>query len=186
MGSEMCIRDRVSTFSSLPLLLDRKDKLREVVSKSVVYMSVIVLPISYLLIAFSKPIVYILYGARYSIAHIYLALSASIGLLAPLGFYLIRPYLNSIGRTEKTLKISAIYFVIYAPLAIALIPMYSVIGAIVSNIVASLIATLYGAYILHKEFGLSIIAGRNIAMLILLSIPASTATLFVNLSLIHI
>ena len=166
-----------SIYSTLPLLVDRGDKLREVVYKSVTYTSIIILPMAMGLIVFSKSLVYLIYSAQYSLAPVYLSLSALTGLTVVLGSYVIGPYLKSIGETVKVMKISFVNCFIYVPLALLLIPAYRVVGLIVSGVIAGFFSTLYGLYIIHKDFRLEIATKRNIVILGTLSLPAVAAWL---------
>ena len=170
-----------SIFSSLLLLLGNKARLREAVVKATIYTSTIVLPVSYALIVFSKPLVYVIYGAKYGYAPTYLSLMALVGLLAPLGSYVIGSYLNTVGATRKTMEINLVHLAVYILLATALIPRYSVAGVILSNLAASFSSTLYGIHLLCKEFSLVILTKRNILLLTWLSVPAITSALGMRL-----
>jgi O-antigen/teichoic acid export membrane protein len=173
-----------SIYSTLPLLVDRGDKLREVVYKSVTYTSIIILPMAMGLIVFSKPLVYLIYSAQYSLAPVYLSLSAFTGLTVVLGSYVIGPYLKSIGETVKIMKISFVNCFIYIPLALLLIPTYRVVGLIVSGVIAGFFSTLYGLYVVSRDFRLEIVGRRNVVILGALSFPAIVAwiTSFLPLS----
>jgi O-antigen/teichoic acid export membrane protein len=166
-----------SIYSTLPLLLGKEDKLREVIYKSTIYTSIVVLPIAMGLIVFSKPLVYIIYGPQYSLAPAYLSLLALTGLTAVLGSYVIEPYLKSVGETTKVMKISLVNYLVYVSLVLLLIPAYKVIGLIVASVIAGFFSTLYGLYIIRKDFGLEIVSRRSIVILGALSLPAITTWL---------
>jgi O-antigen/teichoic acid export membrane protein len=166
-----------SIYSTLPLLVHRKNKMHEVVRKSVIYTSIVIIPIAMGLAVFSKPITYMIYGSQYSLAPLYLSLSALTSLTAVLGSYVIGSYLNSIGETVKTMKISLVNYAIYVPLAILLIPTYRIVGLITAGILAGLISTIYGLYILQKDLRLDIVGLRNISVLGALSLPGGLAWL---------
>jgi len=74
-----------------------------------------------------------------------------------------------------------VHLAVYIPLAIALIPRYSVAGVILSNLAASFSSTLYGVHLLRKEFSLVILTRRNILLLTWLSVPAITSALSMRL-----
>jgi O-antigen/teichoic acid export membrane protein len=166
-----------SIYSTLPLLANREDKMREVVCKSVIYTSIVVIPIAMGLAVFSKPLTYIIYGSQYSLAPVYLSLSALTGLTAVLGSYVIGSYLKSIGETVKTMNISLLNYAIYVPLALLLIPTYRVVGLITASVLAGFISTIYGLYIVQKDLGLNIVGIRNIMILGALSLPGGLAWL---------
>jgi len=166
-----------SIYSTLPLLLGREGKLREVVYKSTVYTSIVVLPIAMGLVVFSRLLTYLIYGAQYSIAPIYLSLSALTGLTAVLGSYVIGSYLKSVGKTVEAMKISLVNQAIYVPLALLLIPEYRVVGLIIANLIAGFSSTLYGLHVVHRDFGLVVLSRRNVMILGALSLPAVAAWL---------
>jgi O-antigen/teichoic acid export membrane protein len=166
-----------SIYSTLPLLLGREDKLREVVYKSVIYTSIIIVPLAIGLVVFSKPLVYLIYGDKYILAPFYLSLSALTGLSAVLGSYVIGSYLKAIGETSKIMRISFVNYLIYMPLALILIPIYRVFGLIISSLTAGFISTIYGLYIVQKDLGLSVVSIRNIIILGALSLPGVLAWL---------
>lgn len=177
-----------SIYSTLPLLLGREGKLREVVYKSTVYTSIVVLPIAMGLVVFSRPLTYLVYGAQYSIAPTYLSLSALTGLTAVLGSYVIGSYLKSVGETVKAMKISLVNYAIYVPLALLLIPTYRVVGLIVASVVAGFSSTLYGLHVVRRDFELELVTKRNLVVLGALSLPAVAAWLagFLSLSSITV
>ena len=166
-----------SIYSTLPLLANREDKMREVIRKSVIYTSIVVIPIAMGLVVFSEPLTYIIYGTQYSLAPAYLSLSVLTGLTAVLGSYVIGSYLKSVGETVKAMKISLVNYAIYVPLALLLIPTYRVVGLIIASIVAGFSSTLYGLHIIRRDFRLEIVARRNVTVLGALSLPAVAAWL---------
>jgi len=119
----------------------------------------------------------LIYGAQYSIAPIYLSLSALTGLTAVLGSYVIGSYLKSVGKTVEAMKISLVNQAIYVPLALLLIPEYRVVGLIIANLIAGFSSTLYGLHIVHRDFGLVVLSRRNVMILGALSLPAVAAWL---------
>jgi len=166
-----------SIYSTLPLLVGRESKLREVVCKSVKYTSIVVLPIAMGLAVFSKPLTYLVYGAQYSIAPAYLSLLALTGLTAVLGSYVIGSYLKSVGESVKAMKISLVNYAIYVPLALLLIPTYRVVGLIVASVVAGFSSTIYGLHVVRRDFELELVTKRNLVVLGALSLPAVAAWL---------
>jgi peptidoglycan biosynthesis protein MviN/MurJ (putative lipid II flippase) len=68
-------------------------------------------------------------------------------------------------------------YAIYVPLAILLIPTYRVVGLITASILAGLISTIYGLYIVQNDLKLDIVGLRNIILLGALSLPGGLAWL---------
>lgn len=116
------------------------------------YTAIIIMPITCLIIIFSKEIVQFIYGATYQSAPKYLALHSSIYFLAGIGYLTLTSLYNGLGETKKTLKISLITFITLAALSPPLTKTYGVQGLIIAYIAANTMGTLYGAYIAKKEF----------------------------------
>ncbi|MCX8205522.1 MAG: oligosaccharide flippase family protein, partial [Candidatus Nezhaarchaeota archaeon] len=121
-------------FSSFPLLVNEEYKLRDAVRKAAIYTSMIIVPLSLALIVFSEPATLLIYGDAYRLSPIYLSILALQGLLVPLGSAVIGPYLNSIGATRKTMKISLFNMLIGIPLATILVMDHGILGLIASSL----------------------------------------------------
>lgn len=164
-----------SMFSALPMLLNNRTKMNRVIVKATLYTSIITLPLAFGLIAFSRPIVYLVYGEKYLPASIYLSILATHGLLAPLGLYIIGPYFNSVGATKNSFKMGIVRLSFYLPLGIPAIIYAGVTGLLIVQVISDLLSTLYGLRLLKREFGVNIVYQRNIVILASLAVPALMA-----------
>ncbi len=173
----------LAVFSSLPLLIGDRERLGLVTRKAMIYTAVIMMPLAVTLLAFSRPITYLAYGSKYSLAPTYLALSSLIGLLAPFGFYVLRPYFDATGYTGYTLRMSLVFFSLYIPLGIALIIYYRVSGFIIAFIVSRAVGLVYGVRVLENVFGLNLWSKRNVSLFTYLFIPALPVLLLEQFSL---
>ena len=170
-----------SMFSTLPMLLDNREKMNRVVVKATLYTSIITLPLAFGLIAFSRPIIYMVYGEEYLPASIYLSILATHGLLAPLGLYILRPYFNSVGATKNSFKMSIVRLSFYLPLGILAIIYTGITGFLVVHVVSDLFSALYGLRLLRREFGVNIVYWRNMMILVSLGVPALIAAVLTYL-----
>jgi len=84
---------------------------------SIKYTSLIILPITVVIILFSREIVHIIYGPNYQSAPHFLSLYVILYLLVGLGYVALGSFFNGIGETRITLRISLINFLPFITLA---------------------------------------------------------------------
>jgi O-antigen/teichoic acid export membrane protein len=115
------------------------------------YTAMIIVPVTFLLIIFSKAIVQIIYGSTYGSAPLFLAICCLPYLLVGLGYLVLPSLYNGLGETKITLKMSLITFIILIVLSPILTKTYSVQGLIAAFIIASTASTLYGLHVARKN-----------------------------------
>ena len=98
-------------YSQLSFIAREDYKLKDAFRKATFYTSIIIPSL-------------LIYGCAYTLAPTYLCLLVLGGLLAPLGSYVIEPYLNSVGETKKTLRVRAFNMAVGLPLATLLVMKY--------------------------------------------------------------
>jgi len=116
------------------------------------YTAMIIIPITFLLIIFSKEIVQIIYGYTYESAPLFLTTYCLLYFLVGLGYLVLPSLYNGLGETKTTLKMSLITFLMLAVLSPIFTKTYSVQGLIVAFLIASTAGTIYGLYIARKDF----------------------------------
>jgi O-antigen/teichoic acid export membrane protein len=136
------------------------------------YTAIIIMPVTCLIIIFSKEIVQFIYGATYQSAPRYLALYCIIYLLVGIGYLTLTSLYNGLGETKKTMKISLITFIVLAALSLPLTKAYGVQGLIIAYIIANTMGTLYGAYIAKRDFQIEF-DKKSIAKIYLVSAASS-------------
>jgi O-antigen/teichoic acid export membrane protein len=141
------------SFSKLNIKIDR-ESLIKIYKLSVKYSSLIIIPISIAFIAFSQPLILILYGDQFNTASLYLSLYALNFLYVGLGRYNYGVLLHSQAQTKISLKINIISFIISIPFILYLIPIYGVLGVIISMYIYNFINTISGLYVIKKEYNI--------------------------------
>ena len=136
------------------------------------YTAMIIMPVTCLIIIFSKEIVQFIYGATYQSAPKYLALYCLIYFLVGIGYLTLTSLYNGLGETKKTMKISLVTFIVLATLSLPLTKAYGVQGLIIAYIIANTMGTLYGAYIAKKDFQIEF-DKKSIAKIYLISAASS-------------
>jgi O-antigen/teichoic acid export membrane protein len=116
------------------------------------YTAMIIIPITFLIIIFSKEIVEIIYGYTYQSAPVFLTTYCLLYFLVGLGYLVLPSLYNGLGETKTTLKMSLITFLTLAVLSPIFTKTYSVQGLIVAFLIASTVGTTYGLYIARKDF----------------------------------
>jgi len=133
-----------------------KKALRTIFVSSVKYTSMVVVPASVALIVLSEQLVSTLYGQAYTLASLYLSLSAISFLYATFGQYSIHAFLNSQGETKKSMILGLANVALVLPLALILIPRFQIVGLIVSLIVSVSPSVIIGSWWVKKLYNISI------------------------------
>lgn len=122
---------------------DKPHLVKSLFKHSIRYTSLLILPIVAFTAFFSKDIVYLFYGSQYVTGPRYLTAISLQYLLVGLGMVTLGSFLSGLGATNVVLKSGLIGFII----SIVLYPMavrhYSVMGIIVSILIASTASTIY-------------------------------------------
>jgi len=136
------------------------------------YTAIIIVPITFLIIIFSKEIVKVIYGSTYQSAPLFLATFCLLYFLVGLGYLTLSSFYNGLGETKTTLKISLLAFITLVFLSPTLTKTYSVLGLIIASLTASTVSTIYGSYIARKNFQIEF-DGRSIIKIYLISAVCS-------------
>jgi len=148
------------------------------------YTAIIIVPVTFLLIIFSKEIVQIIYGSTYDSASLFLAIYCLLYLLVGLGYLVLPSLFNGLGETKITLKMSLITFIILAVLSPILTKTYNVQGLITAFLIASTASTLYGLQVARKNLQVALAIGELLKIYLnsaVSSIPAFIVLHFWNL-----
>lgn len=135
---------------------NNRNEIEKMFKLAVKYAALIIIPASLALSILSADAIDILYGSQYRIASIFLSLYILSYLYAAMGSSVIGPLINGQGYTRTSLKIGIFSAVISISMASILIPLYGVIGLIISLLITPLISTSYALHIVHQKFKLSI------------------------------
>ncbi|MGD0450520.1 MAG: oligosaccharide flippase family protein [Candidatus Bathyarchaeia archaeon] len=156
------------TFFSLPVTtmlfpafskLDaQKDQalFKNVFQYSVKYASVIVVPITTMVMALAQPGIGTIFANRYVDAPLFLVLSSITYLYTALGSLSAGNLINGQGYTTFNLKMSVLTAAIGFPLSFILISKFGVIGLIVTSLVVSLPSLFLSLRFIKMHFGVSV------------------------------
>jgi O-antigen/teichoic acid export membrane protein len=146
------------------------------------YTTLIIVPITTLVVLFSTPIVQFLYGSQYTTAPLFLSLSCLLYFLVGIGYLTLTSVFNGLSKTRLTMNVTLINFVILIALSPILALAYDVVGVIVAYLIAGTVASLYAALIASRQLKISfdIKSMLRIYLVSLLSSIPSVALLFLT------
>jgi O-antigen/teichoic acid export membrane protein len=118
------------------------------------YVSVIVFPIAAYIMALSRQLVLVLYGATYDAAPLFLRIYMLNYFFIGLGATLVNTLLNSQKETKVNLKQTLLYLTVGVPIGFTLIPRYGVLGYFATTIFVPKIGLLYTLSWIRRSYGI--------------------------------
>jgi O-antigen/teichoic acid export membrane protein len=115
------------------------------------YTTLIMVPLTTLVILFSKPIVQVLYGSVYDSAPLFLSLSCLLYFLVGIGYLTLTNVFNGLNKTRLSMKVTLVNFIILIALSPVFAMVWNVVGVIIAYLIAGTVASLYAAFVAVKE-----------------------------------
>jgi len=141
-------------FSKLDYRKNSQD-LKNIFQYSVKYATLIVVPITILVMSLAEPAINTLFPS-YSQAHFYLILLSVSYLFTALGSLSISSLINSQGDTKYNLKLAILQAAIGFPLSYVLISQFGIIGLIASTLIASIPGLFLSLGFIKKRYDVSV------------------------------
>ncbi|PVX24262.1 MAG: hypothetical protein CW691_08115 [Candidatus Bathyarchaeum sp.] len=132
------------------------ETLKSVFKSSVKYATLIVAPATCAVMALAKPAVSTIFGEKYELTPIYLAIYVSIYLYTAIGSLSANNLINSQGRTEVNLKLTLITAAMGLSLSVILVPPFGVMGLLATYLTAGIPSTLLALWWIKKNYDASI------------------------------
>jgi O-antigen/teichoic acid export membrane protein len=129
-----------------------REKLEVAFRASVKYVSFLVLPAAVGVMVLSQPLIYILFGNKYSLAPLFLVFLSVGSLYSGLGSMSMGSLLSSQGETRMILRIGLLTLLVGVPLSFVLIPYFGVLGFVVNNLITQAVGTILYIYWVRKLF----------------------------------
>jgi O-antigen/teichoic acid export membrane protein len=111
---------------------------------AVKYTSLLMIPASLVVMAFSRDLIYVTFGRSYTSAPQYLSLLSTLYLLAAIGSVVLSSFLSGVAETGTLVKMSGLTLAVYLPLALALALLWGAYGVLVAYILSNAASTIYG------------------------------------------
>ncbi|MCW4029665.1 MAG: oligosaccharide flippase family protein [Candidatus Bathyarchaeota archaeon] len=142
-------------FSKLDAEKDKVD-LGNIFRFSVKYASLIVVPVTFLVMSLAGPGVETLFGETYVLAPLFLTLMSIQYLYAAFGNLSVSGFLNGQGKTSYVLKLSLLTGTIGFPVGYFLIMNYGVLGLIITTLTAGLPSIFMGLRFIKKTYNIGL------------------------------
>ncbi|MEM3464926.1 MAG: oligosaccharide flippase family protein [Candidatus Bathyarchaeia archaeon] len=123
---------------------------------SVKYSSVLIIPAAVFVSVMSRDLIFLLYGASYTKAPLYLTIYTLTFLFAALGYTVLGSFFSGVGDPRVNLKATLLYVGIFTPSAITLTGILQVEGLLIAIIIATAASTLYNLTVAMRKYHLSI------------------------------
>ena len=164
-------------FPAFSKLNHRKDPetLKNVFQTSVKYASLLVVPVTAMIMALAQPAISTLFGNKYAEAPLFLALLAVTYLYTVMGSLSIGSLINGQGQTTFNLLIAVITAVVGFPLGFILISNYGVLGLIVTTLSASIPGTIVALVFIKQRYNVTV-HWKSSAKILLSSAVAAAVT----------
>ncbi|MCW4024566.1 MAG: flippase [Candidatus Bathyarchaeota archaeon] len=164
-------------FSKLDAKRDH-ESLRNIFQFSVKYGSLLVVPVTVIVMSLSEPAVATLFGPTYTTAGIFLALFAIQYLYVIFGNLSLSALLNGQGQTSFTLKMALLTGLIGFPLGYFSIMSFGVFGLIFTTIISSAPSLIMGLVFIKRTYSITLDWGSSLRIF-LSSAVAGAITYFV-------
>lgn len=126
--------------------------LRTVFTSSVKYTTLLLVPATIAVMVLSKPMIYTLFGDKWTYAPFFLSLYVIGNLFASVGSLSMGSLLTGLGETKMLMKLSLLSLSFAIPLALALIPTLGITGVILGTIFAGLPSMFIGLRWIWKRY----------------------------------
>ena len=158
------------------------ETLRIVFQFSVKYAAVLTIPVTFMIMVLSEPLVFAIVGTKWSDAPFFLTLYSISFFYSGLGSLSLGNFLNGQGETNVTMKLALLSLGMGLPLSLTLIPLFGITGLIVTTMVAGIPSLVVGLWWVKKHFGVTV-NWKASAKIFLASAIAGTVTYMIMLQL---
>lgn len=159
-----------------------KEPLRNIFQFSVKYASLLVVPVTAIVMSLSRPAVETLFGSTYDSAPLFLSLFAIQYLYTAFGNLSLSGLLNGQGQTSFILKMAIVTGIIGFPLGYILIMNFGVLGLITSTLVNPISGIIMGLLFIRKQYSVTV-DWKSSAKILISSAITAILTYFIVTSL---
>ncbi len=161
-----------------------KRKLNEYFQFSIKFGTLLIVPISILLIFFSKDLFPIIFGERYREASPFISGYFLIFLLVSFGSLSIPAFLNGQKETKSVLYIQLIELISIFLFSIILIPILGAIGIIYGIFFGTILSVLFGNILIRKKYGKTLFENfKNVVGIFSIAVLVGFLTFYVYICL---
>jgi O-antigen/teichoic acid export membrane protein len=162
-----------------------QETLGHVFQLSVKYASILIVPVAFMVMALSHPIVSTIFGGKYSHSPLYLALYVAAFVNTAFGYLSIENIIKSQGKTDVNMKLTLVSSAIALVLNVMLIPTFGIVGFLATNIVSGIPSLIIALWWIKKNYSATINWASSAKVLLastLATVITYTATSQLNIS----
>ena len=161
-----------------------KETLKIVFKSSIKYSSLLVIPPTVAVIALANPFVSALFGDKYAAAPLFLALLAVNYLLTAFGQLSTVNLISGLGKTGFLFELALVNMVTGVALAVPLVPIFGVVGLIITTIFDGVPGLLISLYWIKKHYDATVDWASSVKIFI--SSAASGALAYIAVSFLSL
>jgi O-antigen/teichoic acid export membrane protein len=152
-------------FSKMDPKKQRSDLARGFVV-AVKYTSLLMIPTSFAVMAFSRDLIYLTFGKSYTLAPQYLVLLSAEYLLTVIGYLVLGGFLSGVAETKTVVKMGVLTLAVFLPLGPALVWLWGPSGLLVAHILSNAVWVIYGIRQTIVKYGARLDLGASGRILI--------------------
>ncbi len=157
--------------------IDEREKLIKTFQFSLKFCSLLILPVTILLVLFSGNTFPLIFGEKYREASPFISTYLIIFLLCSFGYLSIPAFLNGQKKTNYVFLLELLNFLASLVLALILINFYGGIGVIFGIVIGTVISVFFGNLLMLKKYGKKLYSNLyNIIIIFLISIVCGFLT----------
>jgi stage V sporulation protein B len=131
------------------------EKTKSFFSVSHKYMTLVIVPVTVLLMVFSNELIQFTYGSRYADAGFFLAIYSSLYFLTGIGYLNLPSLFNGMGKTRETLKMNLVTFLLALSISPLTTSFFGITGLIFTIVFAYAMGSIFGMYRAKKILNVS-------------------------------
>jgi len=159
---------------------EKPGELSSIFGASVRYATTLVIPVAFLVMVLSEPVVVTLFGWSYAQAPFFLSLALLDFLAVGLGSLSVVAFLNSQGDTQTTFRLNVVAVALMAAICTGLTWRYGLTGLLVGIFVSQFLGSAYGIYMIRGKYGLGVDLAHTGRVVLFSSISAAITYLVLD------
>ena len=154
--------------------------LKTVFQASVKYASFLTIPATVAIMVLSKPLIFTLFGEKYTYAPFFLTLHSLIYLYTAFGNLSLGNFLKGQGKTTIVMKLTFLTLAIGLPVGLLLISTFGIVGLIATTLVSALPSLVIGLWWSKKNFSVTVDWFSSIKILVASAIAGGVTYLILS------
>jgi len=150
-----------------------QETLGNVFQLSVKYASLLIVPVTFAVIALAEPGVAVIFGEKYAFSPLFLALYVVTFIYTAFGYMSVENIIKSQGNTDVNMKLTLITSAIALVMNLLLIPPFGILGLLITNAVSGIPSLIISLRWIKKNYGATIDYRSSMKILVASAAPAA-------------